>query len=60
MFNAIAKRAQRADCHDSCDGELEMGVMGPLFEIECVALREIYRPSLVKVRCALNLVFAQG
>jgi hypothetical protein len=31
-FRAMATRAQRADCHDSCDGEaeLEIGVMLPL------------------------------
>jgi hypothetical protein len=41
VFRAMAMRAQRADCHDNCDGEAElvMEVVVTLYGIDCVELK---------------------
>lgn len=41
VFRAMAMRAQRADCHDNCDGEAElvMEVLVSLYGINCVELK---------------------
>ena len=41
VFRAMAMRAQRADCHDNCDGEAElvMEVVVSLYGIDSVELK---------------------
>ena len=51
--------AQRADCHDNCDGdaELVMEVLVSLYEIDCVALKGGISPIADDVRRGSKDVF---
>lgn len=59
VFRAMAMRAQRADCHDNCDGEAElvMEVLVSLYGIDCVALKGGISPIADDVRRGSKDVF---
>lgn len=59
VFRAMAMRAQRADCHDNCDGEAElvMEVQVSLYGIDCVAFEGAISPIADDVRRGSKDVF---
>lgn len=59
VFRAMAMRAQRADCHDNCDGkaELVMEVLVSLYGIDCVELKGGISPIVNGCSMAVETCF---